>query len=175
MHIRKDPRKPENVTINSLRKSNYQKLHEMDPEIINQLRELKQLLKFVDELSRKPTKKDLDVMDNLLKVMKDDMVEHSKEVSKMGDLDQSDFSHNEADDINKVEDILMNIPDNLDKSMMKEDVKTKMLNDLKKLFMSIRGDHRNPKEVTVQDCIDLNVDSLGLEPLKTKELKFLRS
>jgi hypothetical protein len=174
MHIRKDPRRSEDVTINSLRKSYYQKLKGLDHLVQSELIDLQKLLAFIDTVARKPKQSDLEMMDGLLGVLKTEFIEHSKEMSKVGGIDLHKEEHLEHDEITKLEDILMFLPKDGDLSKLSDEDREGLLDRMKRLFMEIRGDHRDPIEVDVQDVLDVDVGSLYIEGDKKKNLGTLQ-
>jgi hypothetical protein len=174
MHVRKDPRRSEDVTINSLRKSYYQKLKDLDQLIQSELIDLQKLLKFIDTVARKPKQSDIKIMDGLLGLMKNELIEHSKQMSRVGGIDLHKNENLEHDEIIKLEDILMNLPKDGDLTKLSDRDREGLLDRMKRLFMEIRGDHRDPKEVDVQNVLDVDVKSLDVEDGTKKNLSTLQ-
>jgi len=71
----------------------------------------------------------------------------------------------------KLQNILMLLPEDGEVAKLDKNKKEMIIEQLKELFMEVRGDNRNPKEVHMHDILEAHVDSFFVKENKKKILR----
>ena len=175
MGVRNDPRDFEEISREDCKNWKTNMLNRLDPQEKKDIDQLIVLLIMIDNAAKRPSVADMNKMSELLGIVKNDLEEHSREISRISGVPFCDTSHvHEQVEAVKLEDIMMNIPVDGDPSKIDRKSMRNMKEGIKDVFMDLRGDTRNHNEVTSEDIIHLNIDDLDLDETIKLELKKLQ-